>query len=153
MLKSDVLPFLPANSLKPLAEGVEEGRPRRGGSCQEAHAIHLPGLLPLGTERPSEDAPTDYGDERSPVHLLKDLVGSDEYGLRDREPERLRGLQVDDEFKLGGLLDREVGGLGALEDLVDVERRSSCQLGPACSVREESTGLGKLFVEEIDSRW
>jgi hypothetical protein len=36
-----------------------------------------------------------------------------------RETERLRRLQVDDEFEPGGLFDRQIGGLCALEDLVD----------------------------------
>ena len=38
--------------------------------------------------------------------------------LRDREPERLRCLEVDDEVEAHRLLDGEVGGLGALENAV-----------------------------------
>ena len=36
--------------------------------------------------------------------------------------ECLGRLQVDDQFELRRLLDGQVGGLGALEDLVDVDR-------------------------------
>ena len=48
------------------------------------------------------------------ARLLDDLVGSDEDGLRDRQPESLGGLEVDDQFELDWLLDREIYGLGAL---------------------------------------
>jgi hypothetical protein len=40
--------------------------------------------------------------------------------MRDRQAKRLRGLEVDDQLKFGGLLHREIGGFGALEYLVDV---------------------------------
>ena len=39
------------------------------------------------------------------------------------EAERLGGLEVDDELKLGRLLDRQIGRLGALQDMVDVVSR------------------------------
>ena len=50
--------------------------------------------------------------------LLDHLVRSEQHRGRDRQPERLRGFQVDEELELGGLLDREVARLGALQDLV-----------------------------------
>jgi hypothetical protein len=40
------------------------------------------------------------------------------------EAERLRGLEVDDQLVLGRRLDRKVGRLLALEDAVDVARRT-----------------------------
>jgi hypothetical protein len=48
--------------------------------------------------------------------LLDHLVRPQEERLRDRQPERFRGLEVDDQFELRGLLDGKVSGLGALED-------------------------------------
>ena len=39
---------------------------------------------------------------------------------RDREAERLGGLEIDDQLEFGRLLDRQIGGLGALEDLPGV---------------------------------
>jgi hypothetical protein len=57
------------------------------------------------------------------VGSLDHLIRSREHRRRDRETQRLGGLRVDDQFELGGLLDGEVGGLGPLEDLVDVDGR------------------------------
>src|SRR6267143_1780786 len=51
---------------------------------------------------------------------LDNLVRLREQRRRARQPQRLRGLQVDDELELRRQLDRQVAGLGALEDLVDV---------------------------------
>ncbi len=51
--------------------------------------------------------------------LLDHLVGPQQQRLRDREPERLRSLRVDDQLELDWLLDRKVGGFCALEDFVD----------------------------------
>jgi len=56
------------------------------------------------------------------ARLLDDLVGSSQDRLRDRQAERLGGLEVDDELKPCGLFHREVGGRSALKDLVDVGR-------------------------------
>src|SRR6266849_8061409 len=50
-------------------------------------------------------------------HLIRPL----QERLRDREAEGFRRREVDDELKFGGLLHRQIGGLGALEDLVDVD--------------------------------
>src|SRR5712692_896290 len=48
--------------------------------------------------------------------LLDDLIGASEDRLRHGQAERVGGLQVDDQLKLGQLLHRQVGGFGALED-------------------------------------
>ena len=54
--------------------------------------------------------------------LLDHLVGPPQHRLRDRQPQRLGGLEIDDQLELGGLLDGQVAGLGALEDFVHVGR-------------------------------
>src|SRR2546425_3580029 len=51
---------------------------------------------------------------------LDDLVGPDQQRLGNRQAECPGGLEVDDQLKPGGLLHGEVGGLGALENLVDI---------------------------------
>jgi hypothetical protein len=57
---------------------------------------------------------------RSSVDLLNHLIRPLQERRRDREAERLGGLEVDDQFVLSRLLDGQVGGLGAFEDLVHV---------------------------------
>jgi hypothetical protein len=52
--------------------------------------------------------------------LPEHLVCLEEDGGGNGEAERLGGLQVDDEVDLCRLLDRQVGGLGTLQDLVHV---------------------------------
>ena len=52
---------------------------------------------------------------------LNDLVRPLQQRRRDREAERLGRLEVDDELEFGRLLDRQVGGLGPLEDPIRIE--------------------------------
>src|SRR5919109_1399739 len=47
-------------------------------------------------------------------------VRLEEQGRGQREAEGVRGLQVDDQLEVRGLLHREFGWLGALQDLVHV---------------------------------
>src|SRR5712692_1954669 len=50
-----------------------------------------------------------------------DQFGGHHQHYRNFQPERLSGLAVDDEFEPGRLLDRQVGRLGALEDVAGVD--------------------------------
>jgi hypothetical protein len=54
--------------------------------------------------------------------LVDHMVRPQQDRLRDREPQGLRRLEVDDQLKLGGLFHGKVGGLRAFENLVDVGR-------------------------------
>src|SRR6202047_452309 len=58
------------------------------------------------------------------AHLFDHLVGAQKEGLRNVEAERFGGRQVDDQLELGRLLDRNVGGLRPLEDLVNKVARA-----------------------------
>jgi PAS domain-containing protein len=51
--------------------------------------------------------------------LLDHLIGPLQERRRDRQAEGFGGFEVDDQFDLGRLLDWQVGGFGALQDLVD----------------------------------
>jgi hypothetical protein len=55
-----------------------------------------------------------------PRRSADDLGGLEEDNRRNREPQRLGGLQIDDELERGGLLNGEVSWLGPLQDLVHV---------------------------------
>jgi len=68
--------------------------------------------------------------ERAPApdeHALLDhLIRPLHQRLRDSEPERLGGIEVDDQLELRRLLDREVGRLGPPENLDVISTLASC---------------------------
>src|SRR5215510_2406114 len=74
---------------------------------------------------------------------LDDLVCPRQQRRRDRQPERFGGLEVDDQLELGGLLDREIGGFGSSEDLVDVARGASLHLGCIDSIGHKAPWFNK----------
>jgi hypothetical protein len=55
------------------------------------------------------------------AHLLDHLIGEGDDSRRDVKADGLRSLQIDDEFQLGGLLDRQVAGLLAPENTAEVD--------------------------------
>jgi len=65
--------------------------------------------------------PPPYSDQcaRRPTSF-DHFIGAGEDRWRDRQPERLGGLQIDDQLELRRLLDRQIGRLGAVEDLSSV---------------------------------
>jgi hypothetical protein len=56
--------------------------------------------------------------------LLDHLVGACEQRGRDGEAERLRGLDIDDKLEFGRLFDRQIAGIGALENSIRNRRQS-----------------------------
>jgi hypothetical protein len=71
--------------------------------------------------------------ERHAHGLLDDLIRQRQQGRRDREAERLGRLEVDDQLELGRLLDGEIAGFGAFQNLVHMGRGAPMML----SARQE----------------
>src|SRR5262245_60139468 len=75
---------------------------------------------------------------------LDHLVGAGEQCRRNVKADRLGRLQVDDELKFGGQLDRHFGWLLALEDAADVDGRLAILVLKIRSVAHQPTSFGKL---------
>src|SRR6266700_5927625 len=76
----------------------------------------------------------------------ENLIGAREQGGRHREAESIRGLQVDDEFERDGLFHREIRGLGALEDLIDVPSGAPKLVSNVRPIRHQAADLRILPV-------
>src|SRR4030095_6410195 len=73
--------------------------------------------------------------------LLDHLIRPRQQRGRDREAERLGCLEVDQQFERRGLLNREISGLCAFENLVDVRRGPPKQRGIAWPIRHQPAQL------------
>jgi hypothetical protein len=114
---------------------------------QEPNSADLFGLLPLSSERRKRETDSENDREPDPPHgtsvglaggsladeccseewaalvehaLLDYLIRSQQQRVGNGDAERLGGLEVDHELELGGLLHRQVGRVGPLQDLVHV---------------------------------
>src|SRR6266568_6013859 len=104
-LNHDVLPPLPAfdrqvRGLCRCTDNVRGERPRRAKASQRS--------APAGSSTPRRGAVTVW-----PVSL-NDLCSPQEHGLRNRQPKRLGGLEVDDQLERSRSLHRQVTRLRAL---------------------------------------
>src|SRR5215831_17487673 len=85
------------------------------------------------------------GDENRPCHaaILQSsdhVVRAQQQRLRDGESERLRRPEVDHQLELRWLLDRQLGGLGTLEDLVSEARELAIEIGVVHRVGYQAAG-------------
>src|SRR5438128_7777104 len=84
---------------------------------------------------------------------LNDLIRPPQQRLRNRQPERLGGLEVDDQLELGWLLDGEIGGSRALQDLVDIDGTASVEIGRIRGVAHQAaTSMGPVCPNIVGSR-
>src|SRR5262245_55723076 len=80
-----------------------------------------------------------------------DLVGAAKHRRRHRKAERLRGFEIDYQLELGWRLYRQVGGLLAFEDTIDVAGRLPVQIGETGSIGNQAAG-GDEGAFEVDRR-
>src|SRR5882724_2020727 len=83
---------------------------------------------------------------------VNDLIRASQERRRDRQPDRLRGSEIYDQLELRGLLDGQVGGFGALEELVHVDGRAPIQVKLVWAIDHETAGLRVLRRPPIN-RW
>src|ERR1043166_6036883 len=78
--------------------------------------------------------------------LLDDLISPPKERGGDGEAECFGGLEVDDQLELRRLLDGEFGGLGALQDLVDVGRGTPKDISSVRSIGHQAPGIDIVSV-------
>ena len=80
--------------------------------------------------------------------LLDHLVGTQQNRAWQVDPDRLCSFEVEDQLVFGRLLDRQVCGLGAACDLVDVVGRSPVHGRDVRSVGQQATGVNMFPLSE-----
>src|SRR5262244_1688435 len=86
--------------------------------------------------------------------LLDHLIRQDEEGRGERDPECLRRLAIEDQLELRGLLHGELRGLGALQQLIDIDRSAPPHVPQARPVDTHGltpVALAKYSAQEICS--
>src|SRR5215470_14193497 len=73
--------------------------------------------------------------------LLNNLVGSQQDCRRQIDTDRFGGLQIDDHLELGGLLDRQIGGLGATSDPINELSNAPEERRDARAVAQQATHI------------
>src|SRR5665213_3005629 len=80
------------------------------------------------------------------VALFDHLVRRGEERRGDGDAERLRSLQIDHQLELGWVLDRQVGGVRALQAAVDIGCRTTKQVRLVDAVRHQPAHIGEVAV-------
>src|SRR5262245_49571265 len=92
-----------------------------------------------------------WASERREARSFDHLICPQQQGGRDRETQGLRCPQIDDEIKLGRLLNRQVAGLGALENSVHVARTSTEDIGHVGPIAKKCSGFS--VVRDLKDAW
>src|SRR6476469_3583190 len=82
---------------------------------------------------------------RNAAGLLDHLVGAAKHRGRYHKAKRGRGFEIDEEFQLGRLLDRQVARLGAPENLVDQACGAEIEIRITHPICHQSTDVDKLL--------
>jgi hypothetical protein len=126
-----------------MANGLQRLDDHRPARARHPHAIVLDGGVQFAAVFVLEDEGFEGGAEGGghlPAHTKptasQEMAALVEHGLfdylagaredRDRQAERLGGLEIDDQLVFGGLLHRQAGWFGPLEDLDVISTLASC---------------------------
>src|SRR6266576_458033 len=74
---------------------------------------------------------------------FNDLIGAGEHRWRNFDTKRLGGLEVDDKLELGRILHRQIGGLLAPKDAIDVARHAPVRIDRIRPVGDQTSGRNK----------
>src|SRR5258708_27057070 len=77
------------------------------------------------------------------IPLFDHLVGAAEQRDRNGDAERLGGLEIDDEFHLGGLLDRQVDRLIARENPSGINTQPTPLFGRHAPIAHQTANAGQ----------
>ena len=61
--------------------------------------------------------------------------------MRNRQPERFGRLEVDDQLELRRIFDRQVAGIGTLQNFIDISCRSPKRIGQTWGIGDETAGF------------
>ena len=75
------------------------------------------------------------------------LISPRKQRCRYRDPERLSSLQVDHQLIFGRGLHRQIGGLLAFDDAINVAGRAAVPVGEVGTIRDQVPGGGKEAFE------
>src|SRR5437667_1120421 len=76
------------------------------------------------------------------------LICLEEESWGNRETEGLRCLAIDDQYELRRLLDREIGGSRAPQDLVDIDRTASVEIDIIWAVAHQAASFHGLPLQK-----
>src|SRR5262249_19068106 len=69
-----------------------------------------------------------------------------EQPVRNLETERSRGLEIDDKLEFGRLFDRQIAGVGAFENFVDVACGAAKNIAVVWSITDQAASFGKSTI-------
>jgi hypothetical protein len=86
------------------------------------------------------------------VWLLDHFVGTQQDGSRDGQGERLGSIEVEHKFERAGLLHRQVGRFGTIENAPDVASHFAIRVAKARPVAQQ-TAVNDIFAPRKDRRY
>src|SRR5438309_8920358 len=111
----------------------------------------MPGLRRIAAAGVTTTEPPGSTRSGHPPVLVDNVVGAGEDRWRDRQPQRLGGLEIDDQLEPSQLLDWQIGRLGAVEDLSGVNAQLARVISAARSIAYQAAGRGEI-APNIDRR-